>query len=167
MKISFVFIVLIIGISVLFANFHQAYAETKKEPYIVPIEKALYKGAYVYTYNVCAGSQPLTGAIILVYSKSAATIEKINQIRAGLCDTIDTRIMALDPNTIQAKLIKADNVAKATKILENKAKSLKSKISELENASIIEKNSKPTNQLKVLKSNLDLTNNKLRALKAL
>jgi len=156
---------ILFGVIVL-AYFQQADALTKKEPYIVPIETSLYKGAFVHTYNVCAGSNSLNSAVILVYSKSAATIEKINQqIRPGLCDTFDTRIMAVDPNTIQAKLIKSKDVAKTVKILESKTKSIQTKISELENAFIVDKNNKQINMLKVLKSNLDLTNNKLRALK--
>ena len=108
-----------------------AHAAVQK-PSLNKVDVKEYKGFSTATYKICAGSQYLTKAGILVTSKIDAVSLKLKALPAGECSTFSTQIKAKDLKNINVKLVTSENREQMKNRISGEISELKTSISELE-----------------------------------
>lgn len=105
-----------------------------QQPSLSKISVKDYKGVSTATFKVCAGSQPLNKAGVLVTSKIDAVPLKIKSLAAETCSTFSVQLNAKDVKNVKVKLVTLASSEKMKNRLTSDINDLKTKIGDLENS---------------------------------
>ena len=128
---KFTIIAALVAATLLLSSVPASHAAVQK-PTLEKINIKEYKGYDTTTFKVCAGSQQLSRAGVLVTSKIDAVPLKIKTLPANACSTFSVQIQAKDVKNIQVKLVTSDAQQKMKNRLGSEIDSRKTYISALE-----------------------------------
>lgn len=110
-----------------------AHAAVQK-PSLNKVDIKEYKGISTTKFKVCAGSQLLTNAGVLITSKIDIVPLKVKALPAEKCSTFSVQIAAKDVKNIDVKLVTSENREKMKNRITGEINDLKTTIGELENS---------------------------------
>lgn len=121
----------VLAVTLLLSSVPLAHAAAQ-QPFLNKISVKDYKGISTATFKICAGSQSLNKAGVLVTSKIDVVPLKIKSLAAENCSTFSVQLKAKDVKNVNVKLVTPDNRDKMKNRITGEINDLKTKIGSLE-----------------------------------